>query len=295
MAKQKQVRATLRQNLRDQGALKPTYEQRIDVFCKWAKENGLKRATLDEVREHIQDYIDYRRECGLSESTLHTDLAALCRATNTSMTDFETIYRGQPTKGRSNDSMRVRTAANERVVAFAECVGIRKDEYSKLRNNDYIEKDGKGYVIVRSGKGGKYQEQLIADKDREFVSSYFSGSDEYLFSKDEIKACQHSNLHEIRREHAQEMYNYYERTLNTPEERERAKDMLEKRFNENPKKRGKFERSRMDIPYITRGRVREELYNADAKLEYDRLALMMVSVFHLSHYREDVAVKNYMK
>ena len=29
-------------------------------------------------------------------------------------------------------------------------------------------------------------------------------------------------------------------------------------------------------------------------LEYDRMALMMTSVFHLSHWRNDVTVINYM-
>ena len=51
----------------------------------------------------------------------------------------------------------------------------------------------------------------------------------------------------------------------------------------------------MDKPYITRGKVKQELLDAGRPVVFDRLALMAVSVLHLAHYREDVTVKNYMK
>jgi CO dehydrogenase/acetyl-CoA synthase alpha subunit len=83
--------------------------------------------------------------------------------------------------------------------------------------------------------------------------------------------------------------------LKDPAKREEMMRLLEERFNENPKKMGKFSRSKMDTPYRTRGEVRKELYEANKPLEYDRLALLSVSVLALAHYREDVCVKHYMK
>ena len=150
-------------------------------------------------------------------------------------------------------------------------------------------------MIVRKGKGGKRQEQLILPEDVEFVKSYFDGSENYVFSKEEIKACTHSNLHEIRRERAQMLYERWRVELKDPQKREEMMRILEDRFNENPLKMGKFNRSKMNTPYKTRGEVRKELYEANRPLEYDRLALLSVSVLALAHYREDVCVKHYMK
>lgn len=295
MAKNKKVKATLRESLRALHALNKTYETRIDVYSKWAKGNGLKTANLGQIRASIPDYIEDRKKQGLSEATLHTDLACLCKATGASMSDFMTIHRGQPKKGRSDSSRRVRSEKNQRVLSFATKVGIRKQEYSHLKRSDFVEKDGRAYVIVRKGKGGKRQEQLILPEDVEFVKSYFDGSENYVFSKEEIKACTHSNLHEIRRERAQMLYERWRVELKDPQKREEMMRILEDRFNENPLKMGKFNRSKMNTPYKTRGEVRKELYEANRPLEYDRLALLSVSVLALAHYREDVCVKHYMK
>jgi len=295
MAKNKKVKATLRESLRALNALNKTYSTRIDVYSKWAKENGLKTANIAQIRASIPEYIEERKKQGLSSATLHTDLACLCRATGASMSDFDTIRRGQPTKGRSDSSRRVRSPENQRVLVFANKVGIRKMEYSHLRGSDFVEKDGRAYVIVRKGKGGKRQEQLILPEDVDFVRSYFDGSENYVFSKEEIKACTHANLHEVRRERAQKLYERWRMELKDPAKREEMMRLLEDRFNENPKKMGRFNRTKMDTPYKTRGEVKKELYEANKPLEFDRLALLGVSVLALSHYREDVAVKHYMK
>lgn len=295
MAKERKVKATLRESLRALHALNRTYSTRIDVYSKWARENGLKTANLDQIRASIPDYIEHRKKQGLSAATLHTDLACLCRATGASMSEFETIRRGQPTKGRSDSSRRVRTAENQRVLDFATKVGIRKMEYSHLKGSDFVMKDGRAYVVVRKGKGGKRQEQLILPEDVELVKTYFDGSENYVFSKAEIKSCTHANLHEIRRERAQMLYERWRVELQNPAKREEMMRLLEDRFNENPKKMGRFSRSKMDTPYKTRGEVRKELYEANRPLEYDRLALLGVSVLALAHYREDVCVKHYMK
>lgn len=293
MSSHKSVKATLRQSLREQGSLNDTYKTRIDVYFKWAKEHGLKYATVEQVVESIPDYISYRSQ-KWSASTIHTDVAALCKACSVSMSDYPTLYRGQPTKGRI-DARNDRTEANARVIAFAQCVGIRKDEYRALRGSDYITRGDDAFVVVRKGKGGKRQEQYIQPEDRDFVRSYFDGTENYIFSKAEMKACQHANLHGIRRDLAQKNYQRYCQELTTPEAREHMKDRLQEVFDRNPQKAGRFNRDMMDKPYTTRGKVRNELIALHKPITYDRLALMAVSVFHLAHYREDVTVKNYMK
>ena len=46
--------------------------------------------------------------------------------------------------------------------------------------------------------------------------------------------------------------------------------------------------------YICRGGNAEALREQGREVSFDRLCLMAVSVFHLSHWRSDVTVKNYM-
>ena len=47
-------------------------------------------------------------------------------------------------------------------------------------------------------------------------------------------------------------------------------------------------------PYIVRGDNRKIALEKGYATEYNRLALMAVSVFHLSHWRTNVALTNYM-
>lgn len=49
-----------------------------------------------------------------------------------------------------------------------------------------------------------------------------------------------------------------------------------------------------DSPYLLRGENREKAIRLGLPTEYNRLALMAVSVFHLSHWRLDVTVTNYL-
>ena len=276
------------------------YKADIESYKKFIKEQrpDLKRADLEKVKRSAQDFADWMREKGQSEYTIAHRLTGLATALGTTKDKLpcETIHRGQPQKGREG-SKTVVNDLNRPVRELNACVGIRRAELGDLRGRDLLEKDGRLYVVVEKGKGGKRQEQLILEKDEEKVRSFFEGkgADEYIFSKAQMEACEHANLHELRREHAQDCYKYYEELLNTPYKREKMKDLLEARFNANPKKKGKFERWRMDTIYHCRGAVRQEMFEAGRPTDYDYLSIMAVSVLHLAHYRADVAVKNYMK
>ena len=49
-----------------------------------------------------------------------------------------------------------------------------------------------------------------------------------------------------------------------------------------------------DAPYVLRGKNREKAVSQGKPVTYNRLAMMMVSVFHLSHWRLDVTSVNYL-
>ena len=115
------------------------------------------------------------------------------------------------------------------------------------------------------------------------------------------------NLHGLRAAHGRDCYKHYLRLITS---RQGAADSLrqtilvrwekghERLLQTDPEawehQRKKFVADCDDRPYKLRG---ENLAKAQAlglPEEYSRLALMCVSVFHLSHWRLDVTVTNYV-
>lgn len=291
------------------------YRQQITQYTKYLIENHKKRMTLEESKQYAKNYIDYLKKSGKADGTINTAVSAICKLyknTDGMVVDRDSLeYKKHtlaPQKGRTvsidkygNEyyGSRPNTPESERLISFASKVGIRENEYKNLRKNDYVIRDNNYYVVVRRGKGGKYQEQYIHPNDVPFVASFFDDkSKDKIFSQSELKACEKSNLHAYRRYHAQDMYQYYASL--TGKDREALVKLVEAQFRNgyehDMKKYGidkhhimkKFAKVKnmLDIPYRTRGK--------DGKV-YDRLSLIAISCLNLSHWRLDVTVQNYMR
>ena len=302
MAHQKSIKAELTHQLKVQGKNNPTYRSQVGNFCKWLIEKGEKKATMEQAKDRLQEYLDGLRATH-SPDSIHTACAAVCASLNTPMSEYKIPQRGMPTRGR-DVSDRVVNEVNERVVEFAKMVGIREKEYSRLRGDNLVERNGNMYVVVERGKGGKYQEQYIQERYREEVRSYFNGTREPVFTPREIRACEHANLHSYRRENAQEAYKEFLKM-----DREHVKELVRDQFLREHERRietyghDKFEldkkleklEKQYDRPYYCRKEYREELEKAGKPVKYDRLALIATSCLCLSHWRVNVCVKNYMR
>ena len=139
------------------------------------------------------------------------------------------------------------------------------------------------------------------------VREIFAGvaPDQKVFSKAEMSNV--INLHGMRAQHGRDCYQHYLRLITT---KHGAADSLRQtilkrweagheRLHASDQKAWERQRERFvadcdDRPYRLRG---ENLAKAQAlglPEEYNRLALMSVSVFHLSHWRLDVTVTNYV-
>jgi hypothetical protein len=161
--------------------------------------------------------------------------------------------------------------------------------------------DESGYlcVYVAKGKGGKRQLQRLLPEDEETVLETFQAADpgQKLFSKEEMQ--NKIDLHGLRREHAQRAYEYYaDRLKNEPEYKYELRKELAARYREFHRPGDSNKRFLHDImneePYKLRGENRKKAIELGKKTEYNRLALMAVSVLHLSHWRLDVTVTNYL-
>lgn len=265
-------------------------------FGMWCKKQYSCRHFAD-CREHIQDYANYLIKEGYSASTIHTYLAGICRIWEVDMGTIRKPVRhvADNTRSRGTKEMDNRKdaqrEASPRLYDFATRVGLRRREYLRLCGDNLVD-DESGYPCIRvKGKGGKVQYQRILPSDVEFVRNYFvdKDPDECIFDKSEL--ANKIDLHHLRACQAKRAYLYYLDAIRAPVFREQLIRELETRFEANGRK---LKHDLIDGKYYLRGLNRKLAIKNGLPVGYDRLAIMAVSVFHLSHWRNDVTVANYL-
>lgn len=285
------------------------YKKDCKLFAAFCKGQGVKRPDQLQGREKelLQEYEKELEASGYSASTIHRRLAAPCKATNISMSEIEKPKRtsGKITRSRNEKANRqgkreIESEKYNRLVTFQKAVGIRRAELARLTATDLTE-DESGYLCVNvsRGKGGKRQLQRILPEDEGTVLEIFQAADpeQKLFSKEEMQ--NKIDLHGLRREHAQRAYKYYaDRLENEPEYKYELRKELAARYREFHRPGDSNKRFLHDImneePYRLRGENRQKAIEQGKEAECNRLALMAVSVLHLSHWRLDVTVTNYL-
>lgn len=290
---------------------KKQYISSIEKFSKFAK-SELKMSKMYQLegkeKETIQAWADKLKADKKSPATIHTYLAAVCKACGVDMADIRkpertcaAITRSRHYAGENERGMKdMKNPKFERLVRLAEVTGIRRDEYMQLKGSD-LQRDVFGVLCVHvpKGKGGKEQYQRILPQHEGVVESIFKGvkSSDFVFSKAELN--NDIDLHRLRAKNAQEAYKYYvDRMEREPGYRNQLRFELCERFKQFRSRSAedyvKFTKSFRDGMYVTRGTVREVAECNGKPVAYDRTALMAVSVFHLSHWRADVTVVNYL-
>jgi hypothetical protein len=285
------------------------YKKDCKLFAVYCKAQGVKRPDQlqGKEKELLQGYEKELEASEYSPATIHRRLAAPCKATGINMNEIEKPKRtsGKITRSRREEANKQgkREAEDEkynRLVTFQRAVGIRRAELARLTATD-LTTDESGYlcVYVAKGKGGKRQLQRLLPEDEGTVLKIFQNADpeQKLFSKEELQ--NKIDLHGIRREHAQRAYKYYaDRLKNEPEYKYELRKELAARYKEFHRPGDSNKRFLHDImneePYKLRGENRQKAIEQDKETEYNRLALMAISVFCLSHWRLDVTVTNYL-
>jgi integrase len=97
------------------------------------------------------------------------------------------VRQRKRSRGKSKRSQKAREKPrNQPVVDFQLHVGIRRSELEHLEGRDFCrDESGRLCVVVRKGKGGKRQYQVIAPDDVPLVQAYFAdcAPDQRLFPK----------------------------------------------------------------------------------------------------------------
>lgn len=318
--KENTILYTLRHGCDDMSndASRRTYRRGAEGFARFLREKGitrLSRLPKGQGMALLQEYANSLESSGKRPSTVHSYLAGAAHALGRvqgckyNLRDIEKPRRSGSIQGR--DPMRNHQGKEERVkaeysrlVAFAECVGVRRNEYRHIDGRSY-RPDESGYMCVWvRGKGGKIQAQRILPCAVPVVNAAMSGvcGKECLFHKSEMK--NKIDLHSFRRQVARKAYDHYLYRLNTdPGYREQLQRELLARFDAmhphdrpraDAKARAVFVRNITQRDYICRGANARRLRDQHRSIAFDRLAIMAVSVFHLSHWRLDVTVNNYL-
>lgn len=323
MAKEGNLRYTLTQEaiagLTDNQTIR-TYKRSCRDFAEWTRDTyGINRASAIRGQvDVIQRYADHLQERGYSAYTIHTYLAPVCKSLGVHMDEIskperrvETISRGRMESANLQGKREACKAQYNRLVAFQSVVGIRRAELGKLTARDVVERPDSLYVHIRQGKGGKEQWQRVLPGNESVVLATVDGlqPEDHIFRPVELR--NKIDLHSLRADNAKKAYQYYSSKITAdPGYRVQLLRELIARFDESNQKlreadprryaarRNRFlsdlGAGKQDYAYRVRGESAVVARSKHLPEVYDRVALMAVSVFHLSHWRNDVTIKNYM-
>lgn len=282
------------------------------VFDPWATSQGIEQVKdLSDAVGVAQAFEKHLETKGYSAATIHTYLAPICRGLGVDMSKIDKPRRSAAdiTKGRtlSDRSEKVaQDAKYARSVRLAQICGVRRSELMQITPRSICKDESGEWCVQVKGKGGKVQLQRILPEDQQFLRELARDKDlgDKLLSRDEFS--NNANYHYYRAQGAQKAYSYYIDRLNAdPEYRSVLETQLIDRFIEEhvsmkrntstaQKQLSDFLHELRDTPYVLRGSNRAVAIEAGKPVVYDRLAVMAVSVFHLSHWRADVTVVNYL-
>lgn len=294
-----------------------SYRYSCKKFDTWRTRYGLSNRNIWLApRRYVELWAIYLSNCKYAPGSVHKYTAGVCCGLQISMAGIarhSTSAEKRRSLGLSKGGQRARNnPRNASIVAFQEMVGGRRSALTRLKGRDFVyDESGEPCVRFIRDKGGKTQLQRIAPQHVEAVRAYFDavGPDELLFPKIDS----HLDLQCIRAEHARSEYSRYLEICSTPEGRQLMKNQLLARYTDPEigckayrlavergdiehanRLRERFEKAMRDGTYRLIGINRAVALERGRPVEYDRLALMCVSVYALSHWRNAVSVKYYM-
>lgn len=146
------------------------YKRQCRLFADYVKERNQKAKHTSQAKKYAEDYLNHLIEIGRSPSTIQTARSALSKLYG------ETVAGNLDLPKKTRDSItnnrldcqhlkRFSEKKNAELVNFCKKTGLRKHELKALQGDDLIQLDGKYYIHVRRGKGGKERFVEIYEQD----------------------------------------------------------------------------------------------------------------------------------
>lgn len=187
-----------------------SYKKEAVRFTEWAKVNHGCRY-LEETKAHVSQYLKEGIDRGLSPWTLQLQRAALRKGLEDNRLGADVKmpirHREDVIRSRGDKAMdrEFSEARNKDMVDFCRASGLRRHELAELKVGDVRKgEDGKWYVHVEQGKGGRPREAPVLDRLSLRVEEITQGKDPdaLLFERVPVRA----DVHGYRREYAAERY-----------------------------------------------------------------------------------------
>ena len=171
-----------------------TYRNIAQNLLQYAKENGFTKDIEKLTPEAVQSFLQSKLEQGISYNTLKTYAAAITKLEtalekhNGNTYDLSKAAQEVLSQARANGMQppeqhrafqnpqaviqNISNPEYKTIASFQLASGLRLHELNHIRPNQLIEKDGRMYVSVEQGKGGK--DRTVEVKDRQAFQNFRS-------------------------------------------------------------------------------------------------------------------------
>ena len=269
-----------------------TYQNEVKRYGDWLESQGMHKCTMEEASNHIQEYLDYQVNRGLSSWSVHTSCAALTKTFQKDMRDYSVPQRSlcdiTRSRGiRTHDELNNRLAGG--VLDANRTLTLRRNELKKLRVSSFTD-NGSSITMQTIGKGGKHNETVYRHPQematiRELIAN--KAPSEYVFDRQAFR--NDADFHQSRAEGFQLRY---QRICEDMQQRPEARAEYQQMIKETFAAQGRTLREDLDRPYVCRGSHRQALERQGIAVSYDRTAVMAVSIS--CHFRSDTMVQHYL-
>lgn len=192
------------------------YLESCNRFVNYCKDNYSCK-TLSDCEKHINDYIQDKRAEGVSAYTQKAYLSAIGKLYGQSYFDkveTDSRHRADITRSRlETESLRqYNELKHQDLKEFCQATGLRRSELEKIKGDCLVEKDGKYYIHVENGKGGKNRDVYILNQNQNVIDKIKNTNDnEKVWGRVNCRAP----IHEYRSDYANTLYNQLARDTST--------------------------------------------------------------------------------
>lgn len=188
------------------------YMKHMNYFAKYCKELHGSR-TLEQCRQYIDEYLESEQKTK-SAYTVKLEAAAICKCYG--MSTDEVIHTKsriradiKRSRGKVEMDKHFSLVRNKDLIDFCNGTGLRRREVEHVTGNNLKYINGKYYVEVTNGKGGKHRlAEIIGNKER-IIEMFHEAKDNKIFERVNCKA----DIHGYRANYAKELYNQYARPI----------------------------------------------------------------------------------
>ena len=247
------------------------YGEHCHNFIEWCQDNGKggKYATLERLQPFAVEYLEAKEAEGLSAYSLASMRSALAK-----LYGEQIDYKAPPalannirkSRETAKRDARFSEARNADLVTVAKATGGRRSDLAKLKKENFIELDGRLWVVFHQSKGGKDRIAPVLPKHEKAVRELLERSEGKLFEKIHDAA----DIHAYRREYCHDLY---------------------KLLNRDKKARKAIER---EYPVRTETNIKSPYYITDTGEKFYRDYVFLCSQA-LGHNRLNVTVLHYLK